>query len=138
MSNWTPPVINRFSKLMQDASLAFSDIANRLSAEFGVPFTRNAVIGRAERNNMVRPKLRLRPQRRKKTAVQIARTKPPRNVREALPSGAYLLEELGPGDCRWPTGDRSPFTFCGAAVVEDKPYCLHHAQMAYQNWQRRL
>jgi len=123
---------------MQDASLAFSDIANRLSAEFGVPFTRNAVIGRAERNNMVRPKLRLRPQRRKKTAVQIARTKPPRNVREALPSGAYLLEELGPGDCRWPTGDRSPFTFCGAGTVEDKPYCAAHCQLSYVNWRERL
>jgi|SRR5258708_5423514 len=36
--------------------------------------------------------------------------------------------------CMWPVGDpsKSDFHFCGAKPVATRPYCLEHAQVAYQ------
>ena len=35
--------------------------------------------------------------------------------------------------CCWPSGDpkHNGFSFCGAAIVPGKPYCLAHCQEAY-------
>ncbi len=41
------------------------------------------------------------------------------------------IVEIGPGQCRWPYGN-GPFHFCGHTAVLGKPYCLDHAQIAYQ------
>ena len=42
--------------------------------------------------------------------------------------------ELTEQTCRWPYRDpRDPdFHFCGRGAVSDKPYCEHHARLAYQ------
>lgn len=45
------------------------------------------------------------------------------------------IEQLAAGDCRWPCGDpKDPaFRFCGATAKEGKPYCAHHAKIAYNS-----
>ncbi len=42
--------------------------------------------------------------------------------------------ELNEKTCRWPYLDpRDPdFHFCGRGTANDKPYCEHHARLAYQ------
>ncbi|TVR09380.1 MAG: GcrA cell cycle regulator [Salinarimonadaceae bacterium] len=64
-----------------------------------------------------------------------------RLIENAPPSEPALGEgervtimDLREGMCRWPIGDpTSPeFRFCGAQAQIGVPYCLHHAQIAYQ------
>ena len=45
---------------------------------------------------------------------------------------------LGAHMCKWPIGDPSSaeFTFCGARASEG-PYCVNHAQVAYQPQQKK-
>jgi GcrA cell cycle regulator len=44
--------------------------------------------------------------------------------------GKTLLD-IGPGECRWPTGEGNDFLFCAAAQA-DGPYCRAHALLAFQ------
>lgn len=55
----------------------------------------------------------------------------PKPKPEAVAAGNISLAELGPGQCRWPHGDRPPFVFCGAPVVEGRPYCPEHIKRMY-------
>ncbi len=44
------------------------------------------------------------------------------------------LLQLTESTCKWPTGDPTMpgFSFCGHQTSEDKPYCEHHAKIAFQ------
>ncbi len=44
------------------------------------------------------------------------------------------LLQLTESTCKWPTGDPTMpgFSFCGHQTAEDKPYCEHHAKVAFQ------
>ncbi|MBW8282500.1 MAG: GcrA family cell cycle regulator [Rhizobium sp.] len=41
------------------------------------------------------------------------------------------LLELENHNCRWPAGDRAPFTFCGHRVDDGEVYCTYHCRVAY-------
>lgn len=53
--------------------------------------------------------------------------------------GPLTLEQLQPGDCRWPIGDpQTPeFRFCGGKQRPDKPYCGPHCRIAYESPEAR-
>jgi GcrA cell cycle regulator len=63
------------------------------------------------------------------------------------PSPVFYVEEpgsatvltLGAHMCKWPIGDPSSdnFTFCGRRADAEGPYCIRHAQVAYQPQQAR-
>ena len=40
-----------------------------------------------------------------------------------------MLADLQPKDCRYPYGDRTPYTFCGNRVQEGSSYCRSHHQL---------
>ncbi len=43
------------------------------------------------------------------------------------------LQDLEPGQCRFPFGDAAPYTFCGCPVHADgKPYCAEHHALTHQ------
>lgn len=42
--------------------------------------------------------------------------------------GSFDLLELRNGHCRWPSGDRAPFTFCGASQAPNSSYCEEHTR----------
>jgi GcrA cell cycle regulator len=45
------------------------------------------------------------------------------------------LFELSEDSCRWPVGDprSSPFFFCGAPRLRNRPYCAEHCARAYRH-----
>jgi GcrA cell cycle regulator len=149
---WTYDRIETMKKLWQDG-LSASQIAKQLG---GV--TRNAVIskvhrlglsGRAAPSKPARPVFKApRPQRAVAAPAaprriakayepvvrqQAADTSliPVRYVDEA--PGSATIITLDAHMCKWPIGDPSSegFTFCGRRQ-SDGPYCVEHAQVAYQ------
>jgi GcrA cell cycle regulator len=98
---WTPERVERLAELFAQG-LPTAEIGRRLG------LTKNAVIGRLNRNAMTR------------------RVPPPQ------PPRPNVFEFAGPS-CLWPHGhpnDRN-FHFCGARPLPGKPYCAEHAAIAY-------
>lgn len=142
---WTDERVELLKKLWQDG-LSASQIAKQLG---GV--TRNAVIGKVHRLGLSGRATPSKPQRtvfkapraprpvsapsaprRIAEPVSQAQTAPVRYVDEE-PGMATVLT-LGAHMCKWPIGDPSldSFTFCGRRTDEVGPYCMQHAQVAYQ------
>jgi GcrA cell cycle regulator len=98
---WTPERVERLAELFNQG-LPTAEIGRRLG------LTKNAVIGRLNRNAMTR---------------RVAPPKPPRR---------NVFEFAGPS-CLWPHGHPSDtnFHFCGARPLPGKPYCAEHAALAY-------
>jgi GcrA cell cycle regulator len=53
------------------------------------------------------------------------------------PIGAFTLMDLRYGVCKWPEGDRSPYSYCGAKALETSSYCADHHRRAHQGPQHR-
>jgi GcrA cell cycle regulator len=52
------------------------------------------------------------------------------------PPGRFTLLELTNENCRWPSGRRGRFVFCGVAeadVAQGIPYCQRHMRRAYSS-----
>ncbi len=132
--SWTDDRVALLKKLWGEGKTA-AEIAKELG---GV--TRNAVIGKAHRlklSNRVSPiqqnkkPVAPKPQTQIPTKAQlkqILRYTEQEN-RERIP-----LTDLKAGACRWPIGDprEKNFGFCGHSAISGLPYCLEHAQVAYQ------
>jgi len=148
---WTDERVEMLKKLWQDG-LSASQIAKQLG---GV--TRNAVIGKVHRlglSGRATPSKPARPAfKAPRPARPAAAPSAPRRIAEpvvttavatATPApapvryvdetpGSATVLTLGAHMCKWPIGDPSSdnFTFCGRRSGEG-PYCLEHAQVAYQ------
>lgn len=144
---WTDDRVESLKKLWQDG-LSASQIAKQLG---GV--TRNAVIGKVHRLGLSgratpskpsRPVFKApRPQRPAAAAPSAPRRiAEPAHRQDPQPVVRYVDEApgtatvltLGAHMCKWPIGDPSTdgFTFCGRRNSGDGPYCVEHAQVAYQ------
>ncbi len=138
--SWTDERVSLLKKLWGEGKTA-AEIAKELG---GV--TRNAVIGKAHRLKLSNRASPIQPS--KKTAKpklkKVEKQMPaPANVNVA-PKKQVLaadkdrvrvpLTDLGVRQCRWPIGDpqHEDFGFCGDTSVIGIPYCLEHAQVAYQ------
>jgi GcrA cell cycle regulator len=81
------------------------------TAEIGrrIGVTKNAVIGKVHRIGLV-----------------------PRVVKETPPPRRNVFDFTG-AVCMWPIGHPTDddFHFCGGAPIAGKPYCGHHAAVAY-------
>jgi GcrA cell cycle regulator len=53
------------------------------------------------------------------------------------PVGAFDLLDLRHGMCRYPSGDRVPFRFCGAPQARDSSYCPEHHALAHNRGSQR-
>lgn len=136
--SWTDDRVALLKKLWGEGKTA-AEIAKELG---GV--TRNAVIGKAHRlklSNRVSPI-----QQNKKSAAPKREAAPAQNnerkiVKPRIPTYTadenrerIPLSELKSGQCRWPIGDprEKNFGFCGCTSLPGLPYCMEHAQVAYQ------
>ena len=153
---WTEDRVETLKKLWLEGQSA-SQIAKQLG---GV--TRNAVIGKVHRLGLsgratpsqparttfkaprpARPVTTSAPVIKRPVeprAVVAAPVSPPRPVTPfiELPGTATVLT-LGRHMCKWPIGDPSTdsFTFCGRRAGTEGPYCVEHAQVAYQPQQSK-
>ena len=142
---WTPAMDTRLRELY-DTKLTFRVIADRMNADFGLALTRNACIGRGRRlffpsrGGAPPPPVPKRTRKRKhwtrrKTEAKPKPVAPPLAPVEPVP-GALTMLQLGRGTCRWPSGTKPPYTYCGEPVHGDRQYCLAHCQLAYANPER--
>jgi GcrA cell cycle regulator len=144
LQTWTNDRIEAL-KIHFQAGLSCREIAN----EIGV--SRNAVIGKISRLNLIRDKGVMRTPRKDGAATraprgarrlrQILLKSFPQEeeviVREDTPihnGHTCSLFELSKDTCRWPisTPGQADFCFCGNAPVEGMPYCTGHSRMAYR------
>ena len=120
--------------------LSYGVIARRLSDLFGLPVTRNAVIGKARRLG-----LPLRPQdsrggvtlrRRSDNVISFARMRRvsaailPEEVTTVEPLCKRTFEQLRMDrECHYPYGEHPNFMFCGDPKLEESSYCAYHHKL---------
>jgi hypothetical protein len=137
----TPGITERLEELhavLGMGELSMTEIANRLSDEFGATVTRNAVIGRCRRQGL--PKrmllkwsnpagLRKRKRRpRRRVAVEPMPILP---VEPTAPIGKPMtIYQLHDGNCHFPLGEtfaRPPYFYCGKPVAREGCFwCPEH------------
>jgi GcrA cell cycle regulator len=125
---------------MMPLGKSFAVMADDLNRRFGSSYSRNSVIGRANRMfgpgtkgpsivTKVPHKAKVQAVPRPKPKVVVVAPRPQREkievmCREITTSGVALAD-LEPGQCRYPYGD-GPYTFCGHAAVVGFSYCEPH------------
>lgn len=136
---WTETVEIRLSELWAEG-LSAAKCAAALNEQFNLRFTRNAIIGKAHRENFPlrgRPIAKPKPPRKPRVyAFKPPRPviAPPEVIDQQIPiEQRTTLLQLDALRCHWPVGDPqdSNFFFCGGIAHENSPYCLAHSIRAY-------
>ena len=120
------------------AAGSFQEIATMINVRFGTNYSRNAVLGKANRlklkSSHAREKSGKRPKQEKRRDIRPRAAPPPSDQLNSraiaaplVPLGIGLLD-LNDCDCRYPLGDR-PYTYCGHPKVWGKSYCAEHLQV---------
>lgn len=132
VSKWTDAMIARTAELWLSGKSA-AETAAMIRAEFGVVFSRNAIVGKIHRMGHHRAtEAPRRAVKRTKTATVIERPKtkplPAPKATTAAPSLRVPVTELRSGQCRFgthetPDGDH---LFCGHPVKAGRSYCEAH------------
>lgn len=103
---WTAEVDAEMYALL-DQQKTTRQVAEFLSAKYGVEVTRNMVIGRRYR-------------------------KQPRPRRLKVDLFGKSLDELQDKDCRYPHGEGLPYRFCGKPHKAGSSYCEHHHSIVWK------
>jgi GcrA cell cycle regulator len=144
LQTWTTERVEAL-KIHFQAGLSCREIA----AEIGV--SRNAVIGKISRLNLVRDKGGVIRTGKKEPAASprsrgaqklrqiLLKSFPPRPEARAAEEPIHnghtcSLFELSNETCRWPisTPGQQDFCFCGNRPIEGLPYCAGHSRLAYR------
>lgn len=111
--------------------------SDALSRTAGQSISRNAVIGKARRDGItfesgMDGKYKRGPYKsRRQVPINIVRQKalsidlPDEQPKQADFIGLTILE-VKANQCKYPHGERVPYSFCGVPVWADSPYCRHH------------
>jgi GcrA cell cycle regulator len=154
---WTEERIERLKELWGEGLSA-----SQIAAELGGDVSRNSVLGKAHRLGLAqgerkgastpRPRKPTRPlepapvvetsPENNPDSAQMILTQPTAEAAETplqrdvvVPRAeGVTIMELREAMCRFPLGDPTTpeFRYCGAQAITDRPYCAHHAQIAYQ------
>jgi GcrA cell cycle regulator len=102
VETWTPERVAQLTQLWEEG-VTTAEIGRRIGV------SKNAVIGKVHRIGLV-----------------------PRIVKEMPAPRRNVFDFAGPV-CMWPIGHPTDadFHFCGGRPVPGKPYCEHHAAVAY-------
>jgi GcrA cell cycle regulator len=144
LQTWTTERIEAL-KIHFQAGLSCREIAN----EIGV--SRNAVIGKISRLNLIRDKGVVRIGKKEPAAPRRPRgaqklrqillksfpqeAEPVIEEEEPIHNGhTCSLFELSKETCRWPisTPGQADFCFCGNTPLDGMPYCAGHSRLAYR------
>jgi len=128
--DWTDAAVDRLRVLWSEGHTG-----SHVATLMGGGLTRSAVIGKIHRLGMSgqrRP--RVAPVRiYKRVRAPVARRAYTPPVKPARPPPRVFrltLMDLLPWHCRWPQGERAPYTFCGEPRVEDSSYCGPHTRLS--------
>jgi hypothetical protein len=153
---WTDEMVQMLRELAE-GPLSASEMAAKLEARFGEPFTRNSVIGKAHRMNISFGKSKAQKIEVKKTVkVKEEKTKifnkPPKNkpvkkIKFVVPKSSVMHKFSNPaalslellylkeGQCRYPLGDveTNNIRFCAAPVnnFKNSSYCSYCYPIVY-------
>ena len=126
---WTREITETLLKLVnENPDMTYKQIAEIMKARFGLPFTKNGLIGKSRRLSM--------PPRPPKVIAVNPKTHqpiPPVIVRPA-PGSKLTIQQLRDGDCKWPiceTEDSPPYFYCGKPAPIGSSWCLKHQEIAY-------
>jgi hypothetical protein len=132
---WTPRALEMLEQLAGlEENLTYREIAERMTAELGVTFTKNSCIGRGRRMG-----LPPRPPREHRAAPSLApadAVSAPILPRIPKPKDGRLLTiyQLRRGVCHWPESElmeRPPFLYCGKHTRLGNSFCPGHSRIAY-------
>jgi len=129
-SEWTDERVELLKSFYPEGSNAW--VARKINEQTGSVFSRNAIIGKANRIGLESPnkpsgKDAKKPRGAKRqskflnfgTSIKFDKTEPVKQL-EFL---GLQLDELTKGKCRFPRGDEAPYLFCGQPVKRDSSYC---------------
>jgi hypothetical protein len=126
------------------------DIGDAMEREFGVSYSRNSIIGKCKRMDIAlqcgnigrraaNGKRRGGPQKLTRASWGIGghgKPKPPTPL-SVVTAGDMAnaplhigIFDLRPHHCRWPYGERAPYTSCGHDKIGGSSYCGIHTQMS--------
>jgi len=142
--DWSAAMIARLTELQADSALGFTGIARIMSGEFRVRLTKSACIGKAHRlglplrisiavrNAMPKPRKSRARQRPAEPIAVAPKINPGWTVElPRLAAGNRLtIFELRDGVCRFPYGERAPYTYCGRPAPHTS-WCPHHEHVVY-------
>ena len=162
MSDWNDDRIELLRKYHEER-LAFSLIADRINAETGSTFSRNACIGKAVRIGLQsRPKApgpHVERMKHKREQPRTIRPKPRERLSfsdslapdldtlkeiDAMPPPSGFLAiaflDLKPSHCRYPRGgtDGAPILFCGQPKIDGSSYCAACHRRCHAGTTRRF
>jgi len=149
---WTEELIARLCDLHVGDKLSFKEMAKRLSAEFNVALTKNALIGKARRLGLEKRAHYTPPKKRvpeleppeplaepsaPEPVARVLRWRVPKVPVKAPPKGNYTIWQLKRGVCHFPLGERlsrPPYAYCGHATGDPaKSYCPYHHMRTHYN-----
>lgn len=110
---WAKEVIESLESLVLSGRSS-AKIAQALSEQFKMKFTRNSVIGMCSRQKLTLAYTERQNLRKNETQIQ-----------------RYLMAEKHSGNCLWPTGDKPVLFKCCKESVSGYPYCEEHCKRAY-------
>ena len=132
---WTTEALELLETLAGlEENLTYREIAQRMTEQLGVRFTKNSCIGRGRRMGLPPRPLR---EHRSSPSIQPETAFAPIEPIEARrkPNGRDLtMLQSRAGTCRWPSdGDRPPYTYCGKPVTDiGGSWCREHYGVVYQ------
>ena len=128
---WTESMQERLAELAADPLLSYGRIAQIMSIEFRLAFSKNSCVGRANRSDLPKPTSPLPPpgpRARARNGLKLL----PQSEPEPRRAGSYLIHQLRSHHCRYPYGDRAPFAYCGLETNGSSSYCAQHFRLVYQ------
>lgn len=162
---WTDKVVADLRD-MWSANVTAEQIAHRLNDKYGEHFTRNAVLGKADRLKLSRRKdIESGHSLASQIATEAALLRKIATTRDTMLKGLHTRDrraaeveafvrardqslqctgvtiiDLKDGVCCWPKGDplTPEFRYCGAAAQQGGPYCKAHREIAYHPPERRF
>ena len=125
----TPGLAQRLSVLHADpAQFSCSQIAAKLSSEFDVVLSKNAVIGKSRRMALA-----FRAPRPVEARVYKYKYRPRLKLvsKPRVENGTVTFDAMRWDDCHYPLGDY-PHLYCGEEVSAGSSYCPTHYKLTHQ------
>ena len=138
---WIIPGLTQRLIELHATNISMRDVADKLSFDYEVEITRNAVIGRCRRLGLPsRPsgKPSLPQEKTYRIRKRVSIDAPIAPMAPISPVGQddapLTIYQLRDGDCHWPLGEtfaKPPFMYCGQATEEGFAYCPDHHKRAH-------